>query len=183
MKRPEDRASARELLEHPWITANLAAAPPKMYTERVVGIGMGEAEAATATEQAAADDEALRQECAAELLCPVLQRPMHDAIALHPCGHSVSEQGWLGHGSDTCPVCNAGVTKTAPHQLVRKLVGVVGAAPSAVPPPPPPPSASLGVSSGYFPSPAVSEPTELSQNQKGSLSARMDDMSLDTTAC
>jgi hypothetical protein len=77
-------------------------------------------------------------------------------------------------------VCSIVVDQTAPDQLVRKLVGTVGAAPSAVPPPP---SASLGVSSGYFPSPAVSEPTELSQNQKGSLSARMDDMSLDTTAC
>ena len=180
MKRPEDRASARELLEHPWITANLAAAPPKMYKEEVVGIGMGEAEAATATEQADAEAGSFRQEFSAELLCPVLQRPMHDAVVLFPCGDDISEEAWLGHGSKACPVCNGAVETTAPDQLIRKLVGAVGAAPSAVPPPP---SASLGVSSGYFPSPAVSEPTELSQNQKGSLSARMDDMSLDTTAC
>ena len=173
VKRPEDRATARELLQHPWITANLAAAPPKMYTERVVGVGMGEAEATASTQQAQADGGALRQELSAELLCPVLQRPLHDALTLHPCGHDVSEEAWRGRGSPTCPVCNDTVNKTAPAHLVRKLVGTVSAVP--------PPSVSLGGSSGYFPSPAVSEPTELCQ--KGSLRATMGEMSLDTSTC
>ncbi len=172
MKRPEDRATARELLQHPWIAANLAAAPPRLYKERVVGVGMGEAEAAA--QRAEADGGSFRQEMAAELLCPVLQRPLHDALVLHPCGHDVSEEAWQGHGSVTCPVCNDTVEDTAPNHLVRKLVGRVS---SAVPPP----SVSLGGSSGYFPSPAVSEPTELCR--KGSLLATMDEMSLDASAC
>lgn len=177
MRRPEDRATANELLQHPWITANLAAAPPKMYTEQTVGVGMGEAEAAAAAaEQAAADDGALRQEMSAELLCPVLRRPMHDALSLFLCGHVVSEEAWRGRGgSAACPVCDGAVDETAPNHLVRRLVGRVSAA--AVPPP----SVSLGASSGYFPSPAVSEPTELCQ--KGSLRTAMDEMSLDAPAC
>ena len=146
-----------------------------MYTERVVGIGMGEAEAAASKQEDSVADEAFRGQMSDDLLCPILQRPMHDALSLAPCGHSVSEEGWLGHGSQTCPECNAAVDKTAPSKLVRKLVGMV-AAPVAPP--------ALGVSSGYFPSPAVSEPTELCQNSKGAgmLSERMDGMSLDTTA-
>eukprot|EP01045_Picozoa_sp_COSAG04_P053284 COSAG04_NODE_23182_length_342_cov_1.061728_1_plen_106_part_01 len=89
VKRPEDRATARELLEHPWITTHRDAAPEKIYTERVVGIGMGSD--GSATKQADGEDGSLRAQVAAELLCPVLKRPMHDAIALHPCGDSVSE--------------------------------------------------------------------------------------------
>jgi serine/threonine protein kinase len=172
VKRPEDRATARELLQHPWITANLAAAPPKMYKERTIGVGMGEAEAAA--KQVEGEGGSLRQELSAELLCPVLQRPLHDALTVFPCGHNVSEEAWRGHGSMTCPVCNDAVDDTGPALLVRKLVGTVS---SAVPPP----SVSLGGSSGYFPSPAVSEPTELCQ--KGSLLATMDEMSLDASAC
>ena len=177
VKRPEDRATARELLEHPWITANLAAAPEKMYKTELIGIGMGEAEAMASKQEDAEADEKLREECAAELMCPILQRPMHDALALFPCGDVVSEEAWIGHASKTCPVCNTAVGTTAPNQLVRKLVGKVSAGAPVAPP-------ALGVSSGYFPSPAVSEPTELCQNSKGAgmLSERMDGMSLDTTA-
>ena len=48
---------------------------------------------------------------------PVLNKPMTDAIHLHPCGHKISRAALesiqqMQRGSDLCPVCKTQIIDT-----------------------------------------------------------------------
>jgi hypothetical protein len=99
--------------------------PAKNYKREVVAVAPGQEEARAA--EIAAADQGLRAEFADETLCPVLGRPLYDAIALHPCGDTISEEayGALGGpagGAKACPICRRTIEKVVPHLSVRRLV-------------------------------------------------------------
>ena len=146
VKLPEQRSTADQLLKHLWLTKHPNT--PGLHAQPEIH-KLSVPEDKQQDGQCSDSLDSMQN----QLICPVLQRPLHDAVILPPCGHSVSEEAIGTHNSSIrrCPLCQTATTSFTPNDTVRGLIGVVG-------------NASLhGGSSGHFPSPAVSEPTELLQ--------------------
>jgi hypothetical protein len=153
---PAERPTAAALLQHRWIVQNLAAMPAKNYKVVQVGTAPGQEEARAA--EIAAADQADRADFADETLCPVLGRPLYDAMHLFPCGDTISEEAYtaLGGpagGAKACPVCRRTIESATPDQLTRRLVARFCETPQFVKGGPPAAS-KLGQSA------AVSEPSD-----------------------
>ena len=107
VKDPSKRATAEALLCHPWIVDRLRSERTSLYN-RDDAVGMRDIDVAKN-----------------QLLCPVLNRPLYDAVAMVPCSHTVSEEAYFrrrSNGSlDRCLLCNCEVDTTSPNVLIRKL--------------------------------------------------------------
>lgn len=125
VKDPERRATAGSLLAHPWIVQRVKLeSMTKLYTS-------DNAPSSMASSMRRADESHLRSELPSiltnEMLCPVLGRPMHDALSLAPCGHSMSDEAFNRcinmHAQGCCVVCKTAIESTAPNHFIRRFVG------------------------------------------------------------